>query len=392
MKDGPDQTLSVHGGRREPHAHRSVTTPIFTSSTYSFPSTAALRAHLDGSSPSFHYGRYGNPTVEDVERHLAELEGAGGALFMSSGMAALSLVFLSLLRSGQHVVFTADVYRPTAELLQSLLSRFGVESDVVGSHDLAAVEAAIRPRVTRMIFTELPSNPHTRVVDLEALAAIKASHRGVRLVVDATFATPLNVRPLSLGADVVVHSLTKYLAGHNDVIAGAVLGSAGLIDALREQRALLGSGGDPFSAYSVVRGLKTFALRMDRHNRNAQAVAEYLVGHSAVERVWYPGVSEHPDHEVARRLLRGYGGVVSFVVRGGLEAGARVVDRVGLIQHSASLGGVESLIQQPAVFTWHDLDSAGRAALGIEDGLLRLSVGLEQVEDIIADLDQALST
>lgn len=386
-----NQTTAIHGGEETIIPAQPVTTPIYTSATYRFESTAQLKSYLSGEVEGFHYSRYGNPTVRTAEQKLANLEGAGDALLVSSGMCALSTTFLSLLRSGQHVLITSDIYRPTAELLTELLQRFGVTCDRVPIDDLDALEAAIRPGETRIIFSEFMTNPHNRVVDFERLVQIKKKARA-RLVIDATFCTPYNARPLELGADVVVHSVTKYLGGHNDLVAGAILCRAGMAEAFREQRALLGGTLDPQVAYQIIRGLKTFPLRMERHNQSALKVATWLEAHPKVERVFYPLLESHPDHARATELLKGGGGVISFQVRGGLDDASRVIDAFKLIAHSASLGGVESLAHQPAVFSHGDLSKDMREHLGIRDNLLRLSVGLEEAEDIIADLEQALNT
>ena len=295
----------------------------------------------------------------------------------------------TLLRAGQHAIFTSDIYRPTAELLTGMLGRFGIEATRVPTDDLQAVEDAVRPGETKVIFTELPTNPHNRVVDIEKLVAIKKKARA-RLVVDSTFASPWNCRPLELGADVVVHSASKYLGGHNDLVAGAIVSRAAMANAFRDQRALLGGILDPTSAYNLLRSVKTFPLRMERHNANALAVAHALEAHPKVEAVFYPFLESHPDYELAKKYLRGGGGVVSFRFKGDLNATSGVIDRLKLIAHSASLGGVESLAHQPAVFSHSDLDAQGRIDVGITDNLIRVSVGLEEAEDLIQDLYQAL--
>lgn len=385
-----NQTTAIHGGEGTLPQAKPVTQAIYTSATYKFDSTDELKAYLRGDLESFHYARYANPTTRSAELKLAALEGADEAILVSSGMAALSTTFLSLLKTGQHVIFTSDVYRPTAELLAGFLGKFGVESDRVDINDIEAVEAAIRPGETKVIFTELTTNPHTRVVDFERLVAIKKKARA-RLVVDATFATPYNARPLALGADIVVHSVTKYLGGHNDVVAGVIASRAGIADAIRDQRALLGCSLDANSSYQIIRGLKTFVLRMERHNENALHVAKWLEAHPRVTRVFYPFLESHPDYERATTILRGGGGVVSFLFDGDKDATSTVIDNLDMIAHSASLGGVESLAHQPCVFSYSDMSAEARQEIGIFDNLIRLSVGLEQVEDILADLERALA-
>lgn len=385
-----NQTTAIHGGEKLTHNVRPVTTPIYTSATYRFESTDELKAYMSGELQSFHYSRYGNPTVRTAEQKLAELEGAEDALLVSSGMSALSTTFLSMLRAGHHVLFTSDSYRPTAELLMEFLQRFGIESDRVPIDDPEAIEAAIRPGKTRIIFSELTTNPHNRVVDFERLVEIKKKARA-RLVIDATFCTPYNARPLELGADIVVHSVTKYLGGHNDLVAGAILCRAAMAEAFREQRALLGSVLDPHVAYQIIRGLKTFPIRMARHNENALKVATWLENHPRIQKVYYPFLDSHEDSVRAKQLLRGGGGVVSFLVDGCIQSASKVIDNLQLIAHSASLGGVESLVHQPAIFSHGDMSPEQRLEVGIRDNLIRLSVGLEEPEDIIADLEQALA-
>jgi len=385
-----DLTRAVHGRPTHVTDIDPITPPIYTAATYRFASTSDLRSYLAGERETYHYTRYGNPTVHAAEQHLAAVEDAPDCLLVSSGMCALSTTFLSLLRAGQHVILTSDSYRPTSELLTNLLHRFGVESTRVPVDDLDALQAAIRPE-TKVIFTELTTNPHNRVVDLERLVAIKKEARA-RLVIDATLASPYNIQPLKHGADVVVHSVTKYLGGHNDLVAGAILCRQGMADALREQRALIGGIVGPDAAYRIIRGLKTFPLRMERHNQSGLQIAQWLEAHPKVERIYYPMLPSHPDHALAKKWLRGGSGLMSFLLKGDLDACANVIDQFQLISHSASLGGVESLVQQPAIFSHGDMTAEQRKALGIEDNLVRLSVGLEDVEDLIEDLERGLNT
>lgn len=384
-----EHTRAIHGGETYPEAIDPITPPIYTAATYRFSSTKNLQEYLRGERESFHYTRYGNPTVHAAEQRLAALEEAPDCLLVSSGMCALSTTFMSLLRAGQHVILTSDSYRPTHELFTNLLHRFGVESTVVAVDDLDALEAAVRPGETKVIFTELSTNPHNRVVDMERLVAIKKTARA-RLVIDATLATPYNVQPLKHGADVVIHSVTKYLGGHNDLVAGAILCRKGMAEAFREQRALIGGILGPDSAYRIIRGLKTFPLRMARHNQSGLQIAQWLEAHPKVERVFYPMLESHPDHTLANALLRGGSGLISFHVKGDLKSTASVIDRFTLITHSASLGGVESLVQQPAIFSHSDMSKEQRIAAGIRDNLIRLSVGLESVDDLIEDLERGL--
>jgi cystathionine gamma-synthase len=322
-----------------------------------------------------------------VEAKLAALEGAPAGLLFCSGMAAITTTLLAMLRRDAHVVFTNDCYRKTRQFADSVLRRIGVTCDLV-EPTVAAVEAALKPN-TQLVFTESPTNPYLSVVDLERLTALTKARR-IKTVVDSTFATPYNQRPLEFGVDLVIHSATKYLGGHNDLLAGCVLGGKDLIAAIRDFQGMLGSVPDPNSSYLLTRGLKTFALRLERQNASGQAIAEFLAGHPKVECVHYPGLKTHPGHEVARRQMKGFGGVVSFELRASLEEGSRFVDALRIPQIAPSLGGVESLVEQPSLMSFFELSPEQRAAIGIKDNLIRYSVGIEDVADLIADLRQAL--
>jgi cystathionine gamma-synthase len=390
---GPS-TLSVHGGEPSVRPGRSITEPLVLSSTYPFADTAELHAFMQGElSRPEEYGRYGNPTIAAVEAKLAALEGDGApgysAVLMASGMAAITSTLLAMLRAGNHVIFTADVYRKTRLFARTYLEKFGVAVDIV-EPTLDAIAAAVRVE-TKIIFTEAPTNPYLRVVDLAGVVDLAKRSR-IKTIIDATFATPINLRPCELGVDLVIHSTTKYLGGHNDLLGGVVVGRGGLVDAVREQLGTLGGICDPHNAFLLGRGLKTLALRVERHNQSALALAQMLAAHPKVAQVWYPLLPSHPDHEHARRYLRGGGGVVSFEVHGGLEAGTRLVDAARIPKLAPSLGGVESLIEQPALMSFYDQGPEGRAALGIREGLIRLSVGIEDLDDLRADLRSALDS
>jgi cystathionine gamma-synthase len=391
-------TAAVHAGddRRKPYD--AVPSPIVQTSTFTFADTADIVAFTggerrEGGSEGLwqreEYGRYGNPTVRAVEKRLAALDGAEDALLFASGMSAISTAILALVRAGQHVICARDGYRMTRELVEGTLSRFGVSADLVPASDLGAIERALRPE-TRLIVTESPSNPYLSCVDLEKLAGL-AQARRVKTLVDATLATPVNCRPAAYGIDLVVHSATKYLAGHNDVLAGVVCGRGGLVSLVRDLRGVLGGVCDPHAAFLVERGVKTLALRVEKQNATGLAVARFLEGHPRVARVFYPGLASHADHAVAARQMRGFGGVVSFIVRGGLAGGSGVVDRVTLPRIAPSFGGVEALVEQPAVMSFYGMTSEERAAAGIDDGLVRLSVGIEDEDDVIGDLERALA-
>jgi cystathionine gamma-synthase len=384
---GPS-TTAVHAGEPRPKPAHALATPIIQTATYTFANTQELVDHFDGKIDRVEYGRYGNPTQRIAEAKLAALEGADDCLLFSSGMAAMSTALFAILSRGTHVVVTDDSYRRTRQFLNQTLHRYGIEVSTVPAGDYEALEDAIRP-TTRALVSESPTNPHNRIVDLARFADIGRRHR-VKTVIDGTFATPYNQRPLEFGVDIVMHSATKYLGGHNDLLAGAVLGSRDLVDAIRSLQAITGAVIDPFAAYLLVRGLKTFALRLERQNANALAVAEFLAAHPRVAAVHYAGLASHPEHEIAKKQMRGYGAVVSFEVQGDLVSGSRVVDAVRIPHIAISLGGVESLIEQPAIMSFYELTTEERLAIGIKDSLIRYSVGIEDAEDLIADLAQAL--
>ena len=385
---GPS-TMSVHGGEPRQKPAHALTTPIIQTATYTWANSQELKDYFDGKiGERIDYGRYGNPTQKIAESKLAALEGAGDCLLFASGMGAMTTVLYSLLSRGTHVVVTDDSYRRTRQFLNTMLPRYGIEVSSVPAGDYEALEDAIKP-TTRVLVSESPTNPYNRVLDLERFAEIGRKHR-VKTVIDATFATPYNVRPLDWAVDLVMHSASKYLGGHNDLLAGAVLGSRDLIGGIRSLQATTGAIVDPFAAYLLIRGLKTFALRMERQNQNAQAIAEFLVAHPRVTRVHYPGLPSHPGHDVAKKQMRGFGGVVSFEVRGDLDAASRVVDACTIPYIAASLGGVESLIEQPAIMSFYELTTEERLQIGIKDNLIRYAVGIEDADDLIADLAQAL--
>jgi cystathionine gamma-synthase len=386
-------TAAVHAGdqRRRPHA--AVTTPIVQSATYAFADTAELIDFHEGRIVREEYGRYGNPTVRAAEARLAALEApdeSAAALLCASGMNAITTVLLAMLPTGSHLVLTDDCYRRTRQFVRTMLARLGVEHTVVPAGDDAALERAIQPGRTRLIISELPTNPYLRVADLARVAAIARAHR-VKTLIDATFATPYNLRPLEYGIDLIVHSCTKYLAGHNDLLAGVVIGKPGIVGALREAQGILGGICDPHAAYLLLRSLKTFSLRMERHNANGLAVAQFLATHPRIERVHYPALAGHPDHAVAVAQMRGFGGVVSFELAGDLDDTSRFIDRLRIPYIAPSLGGVESLVEQPALMSFYELTTEERLAVGIRNNLVRYSCGVEDAADLIADLAQALA-
>jgi cystathionine gamma-synthase len=382
-------TRAVHAGETRPKAANALATPIIQTATFTFANTQELADHFERRIERDEYGRYGNPTQRIAEAKLAALDGAEDCLLFGSGMAAITTTLFAVLSRGAHVVVTDDSYRRTRQFLHQVLHRFGIEVSTVPAGDYQAISDAIRP-TTRVLLSESPTNPYNYVLDLERFAEIGRRHR-VKTIIDATFATPVNQRPLEFGIDVVMHSATKYLGGHNDLLAGAVLGSADLVDGVRALQAVTGGVVDPFAAYLLVRGLKTLALRIERQNANAQALAEFLAAHPRVTTVYYAGLPSHPQHEVARRQMSGFGGVVSFEVAGDLAVATRVVDGCRIPQIAPSLGGVESLIEQPALMSFYELTSEERLQVGIKDNLIRYSVGIEDAVDLIDDLGEALA-
>ncbi|MCE1255744.1 MAG: PLP-dependent aspartate aminotransferase family protein [Anaerolineae bacterium] len=388
-------TRAVHLGENRRKATHALIDPIFQTSTYTFDNMADARQfeqdHLSAPvSDRFEYGRYGNPTVAAAEKRLAALEHAEGAIQVASGMAAITFTLLSLLPGGAHLVMTDDSYRRTRQFCEEFLPRYNISCSVVPFGDYEALESAIRPE-TRLLFSETPSNPYMRILDVPRFAEIGRRH-GVKTVIDATFSTPINFNPLDYGIDLIIHSATKYLGGHHDLLAGYILGRSELINPLRDSIGILGGISDPHTAYLLIRGLKTLSLRVKQQNQTAQQVAEFLQNHPAVENVWYPGLVTHPDYELGKRLMRGFGGVVSFTVKGDEADAYRVVDALKLPFISPSLGGAESLVIHLATQAYSDLPREERLKLNIPDNLIRLALGVEDAEDLITDLDQALRT
>jgi cystathionine gamma-synthase len=388
-KDAGDSTWSVHGGEKRQRHAKSVTEPIAQTSTYVFDSLDEFEGYKQGLSTHFEYGRYGNPTIQAAEHKLAALDSAPAALMFSSGMSAITTVLLAILRGGQHMVIMEDCYRRTVQLCE-LLGKFNVECTRVQPGDFVALEAAVRPE-TRILFAESPTNPHLHIADLEVLVPFAKEHR-LRLLIDSTFATPINQRPVEFGVDLVFHSATKYLGGHNDLMAGTVCGKAPIIQAIKEFRDVIGTNSDPNTAYLLIRGMKTLALRVAQQNSTAMRMAQFLEDHRKVRRVFYPGLESHPDHAVAKAQMSGFGGVVSFDIEGDLASARAFVHALRLPYLAPSLGGVESLVSHPATISYADLSCEERLRIGITDELIRYSLGVEDADDIIADLDQALES
>ena len=378
-------TDSVHAGIERARSHHTLTPSIAQTATYTFENTATLERYMRGEDPDpdrEEYGRYGNPTVRELESRVAALEGAEDAVAFASGMA-----LLALLKAGDHIVLFYDCYRRTRQLVTQTLQRFGIEHTLVEPGNLQAMEAAIRP-TTRLVVTESPTNPLNFCVDLERLSGIVKAKGRIRTLVDSTFATPVNSKPLALGIDLVLHSATKYLSGHNDVLGGVVAGPSHVIS--RDTRGVVGSVLDPHAAFLIMRGLKTLTLRVERQNQSALQLAKALEQHPKVERVHYPWLESHPSFPIASSQMQGGGGVVSFVVRGGRAAASRVVDAARIPQIAASLGGVESLIDQPAIMSFFELSDDDLSKIGIDPALIRLSVGIEETSDLVEDLLRAL--
>ena len=389
----PTSTEAVHAGipsKRRPH--HTLAPAIAQTATFTFSNTGDLEQYMRGEDVDperEEYGRYGNPTVRELERRMAALEGAEDSVAFSSGMAAITTALLTFTKAGDHIVLFNDCYRRTRQLVSTTLVRFGVEHSLIPAGDLEALARAVRPN-TRLVVGESPTNPYLYCVDLDKLVKVAHEAGRIRVLVDSTFATPVNCRPLDFGADLVVHSATKYLAGHNDVLGGLVCGANHLVSLLRDARGVLGSVLDPHAAFLIARGVKTLGVRIERQNETALAVARALEAHPRCEKVWYPGLPSHPSHVIATGQMAGFGGVVSFKVKGGRESASRVVDRCKIATIAPSLGGVETLIEQPAIMSYFELSPVELEHVGIDPALIRLSVGIEESGDIVEDMLRAL--
>lgn len=379
---------AIHAGEDRPKYADSLTTPIFQTSTFTFKDSKDIREYTKDKKKRFEYGRYGNPTELIAQRRLADLEGAEDCVVFSSGMMAITTTILSLVRSGDHIVITDDSYKKTLEFCRSYLKRFGIECSIVPFGDYDVLERAIKEN-TRFIFSESPTNPYLNVFDLKLLKKIADKHNVLTLI-DSTIATPINQRPLEYGIDLVTHSATKYLSGHNDILAGAVLGREDLIKPIRDLHKSMGGLIDPHCCYLLLRGLKTFPLRVEKQNISALEVAHFLEDHPAVKRVYYPLLESHQHYNIAKAQMSGGGCVVTFEMKGDLESANRFLDSLKMIFIGPSFGGVESLITHPASVSYYDYTREERYELGIVDTLFRLSVGLEDTRDIIGDLKQGL--
>jgi cystathionine beta-lyase/cystathionine gamma-synthase len=386
---GPATEL-IHAGAVDRIAAVPLTTPIYETTTFVFDNAEEVRAYNEGRSSKYLYSRYTNPTVVSVEQKLAAVDHAEAALVFSSGMGATATILMTHVKAGDEVICGAAIYGGTLHLLHDLLTNFGVRPRFVSLEDLAELERVFSDR-TKLVWFESPINPTLRCVDIRRVTAACRA-RGIMSVIDNTFASPINQQPLALGVDLAMQSATKYLNGHSDVTGGMVSGAAALVAPIEKARRLLGTVMDPHPAYALGRGLKTLPLRIARHNASAQTVAAFLDGDRRVSRVYYPGLPSHPDHAIAKQQMSGFGGMVCFDLDGQYDRAARCYDRLQVVKRAASLGGVESLISMPVMTSQWGHSDEQLAAAGVTKGMLRLSVGLEDPADLIADLDQALGT
>ena len=383
-------TLSVHAGEQRQKVANSITDPVVLASTFTFTDTQSIINFIENDEDRGEYGRYGVPGEQVVERKLAALENAEEGILFSSGMAALVGLFNAKLSSGDEIIFFDECYHRSREYCKKHLSRFGIVTRQVKTGDYAAMESAINSQ-TKLLVSESPTNPHLSILDLERFAGIGEKYQ-VETLIDATLATPFNVQPLNFGIDYVVHSATKYLGGHNDLLAGIVLGCSEKLADIRSLRGVTGAVNSAHNCYLLERGLKTFEIRMQRHNENGQRVAEFLENHPRVSRVLYPGLPSHRDYQIAKETMRGFGGLVTFeVAEADWKATSKVVDRAKLARIAPSLGGVESLIEQPLVMSYWGYGPEERKSFGISDNMIRLACGIENSSDIIEDLEQALA-
>jgi cystathionine gamma-synthase len=385
---GPS-TLAVHAGEDRQKLGDSISDPIICAATYTFTDTQSVIDYVEQKLPRGEYGRYGNPGERVLERKLAALDAGEESILFATGMSAIVGLLMAKLSAGDEVIFFDECYHRSREFCAKHLSRFGVVTRQVEACNYEAMEAAITPQ-TKLLISESPTNPHLSIVDMERFAEL-GRRSGVETLIDATLATPYNVQPLTYGVDYVLHSATKYLGGHNDLLAGVIIGSSQQLESVRYLRGIMGAINSPHNIFLLQRGVKTFQLRMERQNANGQAVAEFLESHPRVEKVYYPGLSSHKYHDVAKRTMRGYGGLVTFLVRDAdWSATAKIVDSAKIPRIAPSLGGVESLIEQPMVMSYFECTPEQRQQFGIPDNMIRMSCGIEDAEDLINDLRQAL--
>ncbi|HHV85346.1 MAG TPA: PLP-dependent transferase [Petrimonas sp.] len=381
-------TNLVHAGERPDPVTGSVIPPIYQTTTFAFETNESIFDLMEGRSQGYIYTRYGNPNYTMAEAKIAYLEEGENALVLASGMAATSTAVLAILKAGDHLITHTDIYGGSFGLFYEVLPRFGIEVSFVDFSDLTQIEDTIKKN-TKVIFFESPSNPSLKIFDIRKISAL-AHENDIRVIVDNTFATPYNQKPLNLGADVVVHSCTKFINGHSDVMAGAIIGKADYINECINIFRKLGGSLNGIDTWLMIRGMKTFGLRMERHNQNGQKVAEFLSTHPLVEKIYYPGLPQHERHELAKSQMTGFGSVMSIEVKGGQNTVNAILNRVKLFTRAVSLGSVESLITQPVAAVHYSVPAEYRKLGGITDNMIRISVGIEEVEDVIADLVQAL--
>ncbi|XP_051115489.1 cystathionine gamma-synthase 1, chloroplastic-like isoform X2 [Andrographis paniculata] len=370
-------------------ASDAITTPVVNTSAYFFKKTADLIDFKEKRRASFEYGRYGNYTTIVAEQKISALEGAESTILMASGMYASTVLLMALVPAGGHLVTTTDCYRKTRIFIETILPKMGITATVIDPADIGGLESALEKNNVSLFFTESPTNPFLRCVDIELVSKI-CHDNGALVCIDGTFATSLNQKALALGADIVIHSATKYIAGHNDVLAGSVSGPEKLISVIRNLHNILGGALNPNAAYLIIRGMKTLHLRVQQQNSTAQRMAEILQAHPKIRHVYYPGLESHPEHKLAKRQMKGFGGVVSFEVDGDLLTTAKFVDTLRIPYIAPSFGGCESIVDQPAIMSYWDLSQSDRARYGIVDNLIRFSFGVEDFEDLKADFLQAL--
>lgn len=388
-----DGSVAIHAGERLGRGivTDAITTPVVNTSAYFFKRTAELIDFKEKRHTSFEYGRYGNPTTVVAEEKISALEGAESTLLLASGMCASTVMLLALVPAGGHIVTTTDCYRKTRIFIETFLPKMGITATVIDPADTGALKSALNENNVSLFFTESPTNPFLRCVDIKLVSKL-CHEKGAIVCIDGTFATPLNQKALALGADLILHSATKYIGGHNDVLAGCISGSEKLISAVRTLHHILGGALNPNAAYLIIRGMKTLHLRVQQQNSTAMRMAEILEAHPKVKHVYYPGLQSHPEHHIAKQQMTGFGGVVSFEIDGDITTTIKFVDSLKIPYIAPSFGGCESIVDQPAIMSYWDLSQADRAKYGIMDNLVRFSFGVEEFEDLKADILQALDT
>lgn len=386
-----DGSVAIHAGERfgRGRVDDAITTPVVNTSAYFFKKTADLLDFKEKRAVSFEYGRYGNPTTIVLEEKIRELEGAESTLLVASGMCACTMMLLALVPAGGHIVTTTDCYRKTRVFIETILPKMGITATTIDPADMNGLEVALKENKVSLFFTESPTNPFLRCIDIEFVSELCHRH-GALVCIDGTFATPLNQKALSLGADLVIHSATKYIGGHNDVLGGCVSGPLKLISEIRNLHHIIGGALNPNAAYLFIRGIKTLHLRVQQQNASGLRMAELLEAHPKIKCVYYPGLPSHPEHNLAKRQMTGFGGVVSFEVDGDITRTIKFIDSLKIPYIAPSFGGCESIIDQPAIMSYWDLSQTERLKYGIKDNLVRFSIGIEDFEDLKADILQAL--